>query len=180
MLTAISASYAGLFDTITVNSTITTADDFSQFVKKGQNAWARMNDHPKDFTYKFIEHGWSNTQNWATYLINQIEEETVFTYFIYSEEHSRVGEMYLIRDNHYLNIKYHFDEGVAIKQSHLHIATKLEQIPQKGGIPQPQRFDYNNYYNASSNQFSFHVRWDQSWNDNPLYIAASFIIIDLN
>jgi hypothetical protein len=39
----------------------------------------------------------------------------------------------------------------------------------------PERFEYIHKHMPYTNEFSFQVVWDQSWNNKPLYIAASFI-----
>jgi hypothetical protein len=174
-LAGISISYAGLSDTITIFGNVTTADNFVSLFGTDKVAWTRMSDHPKDFTYEFNTPSWSNTENWETYLRCLLKEEVIYTHYIFADKHYRVGKLSIIRDNQYLNFTYQLDEGFVIEKTYLHIAAKLEQIPQKGGIPIPEQFEYIHKHMPYTNEFSFQVVWDQSWNDTPLYIAASVI-----
>ena len=64
-----------------------------------------------------------------------------------------------------------------MSESHLHVATSLEGIPQTpSGNPIPGQFDYGEEYDPSVNVYTYNMPWNQSWNDLDLYIAAHAVV----
>ena len=169
-LAGISASYAGLFDNISIFGTVTTSDDFVTTGGSSNTAWARMNDDPNDFTHEFPG------PNWATYIINRTTED-IQTFYLYAGQFYRVGELNIWKNNDYLYVQYDLDEGFEMEETQLHIATTLDGIPHAGnGNPIPGLFDHKRQYDPYPQSDTYQIEWDPSWNSIDLYIAAHGVI----
>lgn len=154
-------SYGAWTDTITINGTVTTSEAHNE------TAWVRMNNVPDDFSRPFPG------DNWATYIIYN---ETQTTFFLYAAQHYRVGELHVWKSNDNLYVEYDLDDGYTMSESHLHIATSLDDIPQSNGNPIPGQFDHQEECAPAVTEYTYDIPWDQSWNDRDIYIAAHVII----
>jgi len=158
LLASVSISYSAWTDTITIYGTINTGN------WEEETAWARMNDDPDDFTYNFTG------SNWATYIIYN---ETQETFYLYAGQYHRSGELHVWKDNGYLYVKYILDDDMS--ESHLHINTSLECIPQNSGGPIPGQFDYKKNHDHVT-EYTYTISWNQSWNNRDLFIAAHAVV----
>lgn len=162
LLASISISYSAWTDTITIFGTINTGN-------WGETAWARMYDNPNDFTYEF-----SPGSNWATYIIyNETQEQD--TFYLYAGQHYRAGELHVWKDNEYLYVEYDLDDGYDMSESNLHVAISLDGISQNGNQP-PGQFDYNEDHDPRVNEYTYNIPWNQSWDNQDLFIAAHAVV----
>ena len=161
-LASISMSYSAWTDTITIQGTVTTGT-----WEENETAWARMNDDPEDFTYDFPGN------NWATYIIYN---ETQETFYLYAGQEYRVGELIVWKDTTHLFVKYDLDDGYTMSESHLHVATSLEDIPQNGGGPIPGQFDHKEDHDPRVTEYTYQINWDDDWDGKDLYIAAHAVV----
>jgi len=168
LLASISASYSAWIDEIYITGTITTGEWVSE-----ETAWARMYDYPNDFTYEFPG------SNWATYIIHQPTENQE-TFYLYAAQHYRVGELKVWKNTTHLLIEYNLDIGYEISESHLHIATSVEDIPQKNGNPIPGQFDYAENHNPRVDEYVYAIPWDSNWDNKELYIAAHAVTWEIH
>ena len=86
-----------------------------------------------------------------------------------------VGEVHIWNDGDFLYVKYLItDPDWCIVETHLHVATTLEGIPQKNGNPIPGHFDYGNEHDCVP-EFTYAVPliWPV---DTELYIAAHAVV----
>lgn len=160
-LASLGYSYSAWTDTIMIEGTVTTSEAHNE------TAWTRMYDKPDDFTYAFPG------SNWATYIIHQPTESEA-TFYLYADQQHKVGELYIWKDNGHLCVKYNLDYDMS--ESHLHIATSLDGIPQENGNPIPGQFDYNEIHDPYITEYTYTMPWNQSWNNQELYIAAHAVI----
>lgn len=168
-LAGISISYAGLSDNIMLFGSVTTADDFTIFNGTNESAWARMYDDPENFTYSFPGN------NWATYILCTPTED-LQTFYLYADQHYRVGELHVWKNEKYHYIQYDLDEGFLIEETHLHIASSLNTIPQTfAGNPIPGLFSYNRVkVSLVQTQDTYQIQWTSE--HTPLYIAAHCVV----
>jgi len=166
-LASIGYSYSAWYDTITVTGTVTTGE---WGCYSDETAWARMFDNPDDSTYDFPG------SNWATYIIIFQPAETAETFYMYAGQYYRAGELYIWRDADYLYVKYDLDDGTTMSETHLHIATSLDDFPKEGNNPPPGQFDYKNEYDPYVNDDLYMIPWDESWNCKDLYIGAHAVV----
>jgi hypothetical protein len=168
-LASISYSQAAWYDTITITGTVTTGEWRCE-----ETAWARMVDDPENFEYEFLG------SNWATYIIvyQPIETiETLETFYLYAGQEYRAGELDVWRDDDYLYVQYILDDGVTMSETHLHINTSLDGIPQNNGNPIPGQFEYKEDHNPSVNGYLYTIPWDDEfWDGQDLYIAAHAVV----
>lgn len=165
-LATISYSYAGLTDIIIITGTVTTGE-----WECDETAWARMNDVSDDTTYDFPG------DNWATYIIHQPTENPE-TFYLYAGQHYRVGELYVSKDviANTLVVEYSLDAGFSMSETHLHIATTLDGIPQKNGNPIPGQFEYKQDHDPKIDGYTYTIPWDDAWDGINLYIAAHAVV----
>ena len=145
-LASISISYGIWTDTITIEGTITTGEAHDE------TAWARMYDISDNFTYEFPG------SNWATYIINQSTEEPA-TFYLYAGQHYRAGELHVWKDNSYLYIEYDLDDSYDMSESHLHVATSIDGIPQNNGNPIQGQFDYGEDHEPHISEYTYEIPW---------------------
>lgn len=163
-LASMSYSYAAWYDTITVTGTVTTGEWGCE-----ETAWARMLDDPEITDYDFPG------SNWATYIIiYQPTEEA--TFYLYAGQEYRAGELDVWRYDGYLYVQYDLDDGITMSQTHLHINTTLDGIPQKNGNPSPGQFEYKEDHDPSVDGYLYRILWDDAWNDMDLFIAAHAVV----
>ena len=82
-----------------------------------------------------------------------------------------VGDVLVWNDADFLYVKYSLDDGWCLTETHLHVTTSLEEIPQtKKGNPIPGHFEYKEEHNGL---ISFTYEIPMSWGiDTKIYIAA--------
>ena len=165
-LVSISTSYAAWYDTITITGTVNTGEWLCE-----ETAWARMYNDPDDTTYDFLG------SNWATY-IKCIPDETIQTFYLYADQEYRAGVLNVSKDDDYLYVEYDLDDGIAMSETHLHIATSVESIPQNSGGPIPGQFGYGTDHDPEVDGYLYTIPWDDSWDCPPedLYIAAHAVV----
>ena len=156
-------SYGVWTDTITIEGTITTGEVHDE------TAWARMYDISDDFTYEFPG------SNWATYIINQSTENEA-TFYLYAAQHYRAGELHVWKDDSYLYVEYDLDDSYDMSESHLHVNTSLDGIPQNNGNSPPGQFDHKEDHDPRVTEYTYEIPWDPSWNNHDLYITAHAVV----
>ena len=161
LLASISMSYSAWTDTIMIHGTINTGN-------WEETAWARMYNDPDNFTYNFSE------SSWATYIIYNETQQS--TFYIYASQYNKIGELYVSNDSSYLYVEYNLDDGYSMSESQLHIATSLDGIPQTPpGNPKIGNFEYNASH-PYINEYTYMIPWNQSWNNQDLFIAAHAVV----
>lgn len=82
-----------------------------------------------------------------------------------------VGDILVWNDTDYIYVKYSLIEGWWLTETHVHIASSMELIPQtKKGNPIPGHFDYKNEHDYVS-EFQYQIPLSWSLGDQ-VYIAA--------
>jgi hypothetical protein len=86
-----------------------------------------------------------------------------------------VGDVLVWNDGDYLYVKYVItDPDWTITETHLHVATSLEAIPQKNGNPIPGKFDYNDQWDhVSEVLYEIELTWEY---ETELYIAVHAVV----
>jgi hypothetical protein len=89
-----------------------------------------------------------------------------------------VGDVLVWNDGGYLYVKYIVDaEYWCLTETHLHVATSLEGIPQKKGNPPPGQFDYKSEHDCVTDYtYKIPLTWDV---DTQLFIAAHAVVCQL-
>lgn len=164
LLASISISYAAWTDTITITGTVTTGEWICE-----ETAWTRMYDLPDDSTYDFPG------ANWATYVIHQPTCNPE-TFYLYAGQYYRAGELDVWKADGYLYVQYDLDDGVVMSETHLHIATSLDDFPNEGNNPPPGLLDYGEDHDPEVDGYLYTIPWDESWNCQDLYIAAHAVV----
>jgi len=159
-------SYGAWYDTITVDGTVTTGDWSCE--EEDETAWARMYNDSEDFTYEFPGN------NWATYVIHK-PTCSPETFYFFAGQHIYVGELIVWKDCDYLYLEYSLDD-VTMSESHLHIGLSLDDFPKQGVNPPPGQFDYKEEFDPKVNGYTYTIDWDDSWNDQDLYIGAHAVV----
>ena len=163
-LASISMSYAHWTDTINITVTVNTGEWLCE-----ETAWARMVDDPEITDYDFPG------SNWATYIIHQpTVDEAIF--YLYAAQHYHAGELYVWKADGYLYVEYILDDGVTMSESHLHVNTSLNGIPQNNGNPTPGQFDYKEDHDPRVTEYTYEIPWDDAWDCLDLYIAAHAVV----
>ena len=167
-LASIGYSYAAWYDTITITGTVTTGEWWCE-----ETAWARMNEY--DLTYEFPG------SSWATYIkCIPADEENIQTFYLYAGQHYRVGELMVWKNTTHLFVEYDLDDGYNMSESHLHVNTSLEGIPQTpSGDPNPKigNFDYGvSHVGSHVTEYTYEILWDSAWDGLDLYIAAHAVV----
>lgn len=170
-LVSIGISYSGFIDTLHIQGTVNTAEDFTTLPGgTNQTAWARMHNDSNDFTYDFPG------PNWATYIIC-LPSQTVQTFYLYAGQTYWVGELLVWKDANNLYVKYDFEENYySMSEAQLQIATSLGGIPQHNGNPSPGQFDYKQTFDPTVSDYTFQISWNSNWNNIDLYIAAHGVV----
>lgn len=154
-------SYSVWYDQTDVMVSVTT----SSGEETSTSAWARMYDQPNNFTYEF------QGNNWATYLKHQ-PTEAIATFYLYAEQHLRVGTLIIWRNATHLFLKYLLNNSFHMSESQTQVATRLQDIPQKNGNPTPGKFCYKKDHNPRVTEYTYKICWKPAWNGKLLYIAA--------
>lgn len=85
-----------------------------------------------------------------------------------------VGSVSIWNDSDWLYVKYETVDGWSLKETHLHVATSLDGIPQKRGNPPPGQFDYQNDYDPSVTEDTYEIDLDGITGE--LFIAAHAVV----
>jgi hypothetical protein len=91
------------------------------------------------------------------------------------ESEMDVGQVEVWNDGDYLYVKYVVDaEDWCLTETHLHVATSLEGIPQKNGNPPPGQFDYQMEHDCVT-EYTYRIplTWDP---ETDLSIAAHAVV----
>lgn len=82
-----------------------------------------------------------------------------------------VGEVIAWNDEDYLYVKYVTTGGWYMTETHLHVATDVDDIPQVNGNPKPGKFDYKTDHAPTVQEYTYKIPW--TWDaGTTLYIAA--------
>ena len=116
-------------------------------------------------------------QSGISYLMKHTEEEP-FTTPLIAGQTIDVGDVLVWNDGDYLYVKYVVDaEYWCLTETHLHVATSLEDIPQKNGNPPPGKFDYKSEHDCVADYtYTIPLDWDP---DTELFIAAHAVVCQL-
>ncbi len=86
-----------------------------------------------------------------------------------------VGDVSIWNDLNYLYVKYEAVDPWCITETHLHIATSLDLIPQKKGNPIPGHFTYNDEWDPCITEYTYMIQL--TWPSyTPLGIAAHAVV----
>lgn len=94
-----------------------------------------------------------------------------------------VGNVTVSNDGDNLYVQYNItEEGWCLTETHVHVATSLEGIPQKNGNPIPGQFEYNGEHDCVT-EYTYEIpltredgtNWDDGTN---LVIAAHAVVMD--
>ena len=87
------------------------------------------------------------------------------------------GDVTIWNDADYLYVKYETVADVFIEETHVHVATPLEGIPQANGNPIPGQFDYQTFHDPWVTEFTYMIPLDPGWvSGTELYIAAHAVV----
>jgi len=93
-----------------------------------------------------------------------------------------VGDVNVWNDGDNLYVKYVVDaSGWCLTETHLHVATSMEAIPQKNGNPPPGQFDYKTEH-ACVTEYTYVIELDEEWVpcQTDLFIAAHAVVQKLS
>jgi hypothetical protein len=88
-------------------------------------------------------------------------------------QHIDAGDIRVWNDNSYLYVKYITSADWCLDETHLQVASSLEDIPQANGNPIPGRFEFKESHDCVSN-FTYTV--PLAWDSCELYIAAHAVV----
>jgi len=95
-------------------------------------------------------------------------------------QHHDVGEVKVWNDGEYLHVKYETTDDWYLVETHLHVATSFEGIPQtKKGNPKPGKFDIKWPHDppVQNHEYWVKLEWDPG---TKLYIAAHAAVVRIN
>jgi hypothetical protein len=93
-------------------------------------------------------------------------------------QHIHAGDVEVWNDGENLYVKFIATGDWCIMETHVHVATALEGIPQKNGNPIPGQFDYSaEYYPCTQNpdRYQIPLTWDPG---DTVYIAVHAVVRD--
>lgn len=101
---------------------------------------------------------------------------TLCTTDLIAGRHEDVGEITVSRDGDDLTITFATTGPWVLTETHLHLATSSEQIPQRRGAPLPRKFAYGADHDAGASVYTYVV--PAAWAPGTtLYIAAHAIVV---
>ncbi len=87
-------------------------------------------------------------------------------------QHERVGSVYVCNNAEHLYVGLAVNEPWKLAETHLHVATTLDGIPQKNGNPIPGRFAYGRTYPGCAPRDTYEVTRDGSWTPGTQLVIA--------
>jgi len=105
-------------------------------------------------------------------------EEPHFSVTLYAGQDIDVGRLYVWNDEDILYVNYDVNEEWCLQETHVHIASTTDTIPQKNGNPRPGKFDYKSEHDCIFSD-SFEIEIPIDWNKG-VYIAAHAELCQLN
>lgn len=105
----------------------------------------------------------------------------ITTVTLYAGQTIPVGTVTVWNDGDYLYVEYETTDGWEMTETHLHVATTLDGIPQTeetgkgkntGGNPIPGQFDWSMEHDPPVSDYLYTIPLDGWDADTPLYIAA--------
>lgn len=113
-------------------------------------------------------------QSGITYLTKHTESNPYVTELLAGQTID-VGEVLVWNDGNFLYVKYVVDAAYwCLTETHLHVATSLEGIPQKKGNPPPGQFDYKGEHDCVTDYtYEIPLTWGV---DTELFIAAHAVV----
>ena len=88
-------------------------------------------------------------------------------------QHDKVGNIIVWNDTDYIYIKYKTVNDYCMPETHLQIASSLEEIPQKNGNPIPGQFEYQESHGCVS-KYTYTIPLTK--NSCDLYVAAHAMV----
>lgn len=90
-------------------------------------------------------------------------------------QHYDAGDVIVWDDCDFIYVKFTTENGWMLSETHLHIATSLDGIPQNNGNPTPGQFDYKTDHNPMVTWFEYKIK--NIWGScTEVYIAAHAIV----
>ena len=121
-------------------------------------------------------------QNEISYLVKHTEEDPFVTDLIAGGGNPKsaidVGDVLVWNDGDTLYVKYVITEdGWCLTETHLHVATNSDDIPQKKGNPTPGHFDYNDEHDCVT-EVLYEIPLHEDWKlcEADLFIAAHAVV----
>ena len=84
-----------------------------------------------------------------------------------------VGDVKVWNDGDFLYVKYRTDDPFCLTETHLQVASSLDEIPQANGNPIPGQFEYQESHGCVS-KYTYTTQIDK--NSCDLYIAAHAVV----
>jgi hypothetical protein len=92
-------------------------------------------------------------------------------------QHTVVGELLVWNDGDSLYIKYAATEpGWYLTETHLHVATSLDDIPQRKGNPVPGQFDYKAKHDSGVTGYIYVIELNDWGSGTELFIATQAVV----
>ena len=91
-----------------------------------------------------------------------------------ASQHYDVGDVTIWNDADFLYVNYKLSIiWLRLFETHLHVATSLEGIPQSNGNPVPGQFDHKTTHGRWVQNFTYKIPLERSWGSGKeLYIAT--------
>ncbi|MGB6371195.1 MAG: hypothetical protein WBF68_09250 [Atribacterota bacterium] len=124
----------------------------------------------------------TSEQSGISYLMKHTEEIPFVTDLIAGGGNPKsaidVGDVLVWNDEDNLYVKYVITEGGwCLTETHLHVATTLEGIPQKNGNPPPGKFEYSTEHDPWPTEYIYEVDLGAWTSETLLYIAAHAVVV---
>ena len=117
----------------------------------------------------------TNEQSGITYLTKHTEGDPFSTDLIADGRDLEidVGDVLVWNDGTTLYVKYVVNDPWCLTETHLQVATSLDEIPQKNGNPIPGKFEENNKHDCITEVVYMYNLFGKEWDfEDELYIAA--------
>lgn len=102
------------------------------------------------------------------------DDPPIVTDLIAGQNHD-AGDVTAWTEGTYLYVKLETQDGWEMYETHVHVATSVEEFPKEGVNPSPGQFDHNEKHNPPVTDLT--VRFDNDWgNEETLYIAAHAVV----
>jgi len=105
---------------------------------------------------------------------NSQDRDNRFKTDLIAGQHDDVGSISVWNDSQYLYVKFKTRWGVRLTESHLHVATGLDGIPQtKKGNPIPGQFDHKTDHCFWVRKYTYKIPLESGWTPGTeLFIAG--------
>ncbi len=90
-------------------------------------------------------------------------------------QYTDVGDLNVYEEDGFLYVEYKTDSGWLMSETHLHVATNLDDIPQANGNPIPGQFEFKREYSPKTD-FDVYKISLSNFDSGTLYIAAHAVV----